>query len=116
MGRNQKQINSVLGTRLIEIDEQEIRIKSKNGTQEEVIRLQEVEKLILKQDYSIPQETMKEVGEEIIGHTKQNYLILKKDNQNRQLDFEIDSYYMIEQLNKIIESWKSKGYNIERIK
>ena len=113
--RNQKRMNSILGNKLIEIDEQEIRIKSKKGTQEETINLDEVEKLILKEDYSIPQETMKELGEEIIGKAKQNYLILQQNNQKRKLDFEIDSYFMIQQLNKIIENWEVKGYKIERV-
>ena len=33
-------------------------------------------------------------------------LILQKNSEKRRLDFEIDSYFMIEQLNKIIKSWK----------
>ena len=114
--RNQKGMNSVLGNKLIEIDEQEIRIKSKNGTEEEIVNLDDVEKIILKEDYSMPQETMKEIGEEIIGKAKQNYLILQQNNQKRKLDFEIDSYFMIKQLNKLIENWETRGYNIERKK
>ena len=47
--RNQKGMNSVLGNKLIEIDEQEIRIKSKNGTEEEIVNLDDVEKIILKE-------------------------------------------------------------------
>ena len=116
MTRNQKQINSVLGNKLIEIDVDEIRIKSKKGTEEETIKLKEVERIILKDEYSMPQETIKEVGQEITGKTKQNFLILHQDSKKRQLDFEIDSYYMINQLNKLIESWKLKGYNIERMR
>ncbi len=113
--RNQKQINSVLGNKLIEIDIEEIRIKSKKGTDNETIKLNSVEKIILKDEYSMPQETMKEIGQELTGKTKQNYVILQQENQKRQLDFEVDSYYKINQLNKLIESWKMKGYNVERM-
>ena len=115
MVRNQKQISSVLGNKLIEIDIDEIRIKSKKGADDETIKLNGVEKIILKEQYSMPQETIKEVGKELTGKAKQNYVILLQDNQKRQLDFEVDSYYMINQLNKLIESWKMKGYNIERM-
>lgn len=115
MIRNLKQFNSHIGNKQIEIDEEEIRIKSKKGVQEETINLNEIEKIILKDDYSIPQETIKEVGKELMGNTKQNYLILHKNNTGRKLDFEIDSHYMVNQLNKIIESWNSKGFNIEKI-
>ena len=115
MVRNQKQISSVLGNKLIEIDMDEIRIKSNKGTEDEIIKLNRVKKIILKNEYSIPQETLKEVGQELIGKAKQNHIILQQDNQRRQLDFEVDSYYMMNQLNKLIESWKMKGYNIERM-
>jgi hypothetical protein len=115
VSKNQKQMNSILGNKLIEIDEEEIRIKSKTGIQQEVIRLAEIDKLILKKKYSMPQETIMEIGSEINGNAKQNYLIFQKDSKKRKLDFEIDSYFMIEQINKIIEKWEVKGYEIERV-
>ncbi|MEZ4907206.1 MAG: hypothetical protein R2771_06110 [Saprospiraceae bacterium] len=115
MAINQKHINSALGNKLIEIDVDEIRIKSKKGIEEETIKLNEVERIILKEEYSMPQKTIIEVGQEITGNIKQNYLILHQDSKKRQLDFEIDSYYMINQLNNLIESWIMKGYNIERM-
>ena len=115
LARNQKQLSLVLGNRLIEIKIDEIRIKSKKGIEEETIKLNKLEKIILKDEYSMPQETIKEIGQELTGKTKQNYIIIHQNNKKRQFDFEIDSYYMINQLNKLIESWKMKGYNIERI-
>ncbi len=114
MARNQKRITSIFGNKLIEIDEREIRIKSKKGNRVEIINLDEVEKLILKKEYSMPQETIKEIGEEIAGNAKQNFIIITQNSKDRRLDFEIDSYFMIKQLNKIIENWISRGYNIER--
>ena len=108
-------MNSILGNKFIEIDEDEIKIKSKNGIQQEVIKLTEIDKLILKERYSMPQETIKEMGQEIRGDAKQNYLIIQKDGKRRKLDFEIDSYFMIRQINKIIEKWEAKGYVIERL-
>ena len=115
MDKNQKRINSMLGNKLIEIDEKAMRIKSKEGLELELIKLDEVEKIIVKDEYSLPQETMKEVGQEITGKTKENFIILHFKHQKRKLDFEIDSYFMVTQLNKLIESWKVKGYKIERI-
>lgn len=115
MVRNQKQINSVLGNKLIEIDIDEIRIKSKKGIEEETINLNNVEKIFLKDKYSMPQETIKEFGDELKGKAKQNYIILHIDSLKRKLEFEFDSYYMINQLNKLIETWKTKGYTIELI-
>ncbi|PHN01293.1 hypothetical protein [Flavilitoribacter nigricans] len=115
MARNQKQITANLGNKIIEIDEEAIRIKSKKGVEDELISLNEVEKIILKDEYSMPQGTIREVGQELTGKTKQNYLIIYQDSRKRQLDFEVDSYFMVNQLNKLIEIWKMKGYNIERV-
>jgi len=61
----------------------------------------------------MPQETIKEVSEEISGKQKKNYLVVHANNQKLQFDFKIDSYYMANQLNKIIATWKTSGYNIE---
>ena len=113
--RNQKRLSSLVGNKQIEIDEKEIRIKSKKGIQQEAIHLDKVDKLIIQDTYSLPQETIREVGREMTGKTKQNYIILEQNSQKRKLDFEVDSYYMIEQLNKLIENWKVNGYNVEII-
>ena len=111
--KNGKRLNAVSDNKLIEIDESEIRIITKNGKEQEVINLAEVEKLILKEEYVMATGSVKELGEEIAGKTKQDYLILQQNKQKRQLNFEIESHYMAKQLNKIIDIWKTRGYNIE---
>ena len=108
-------MNSASGNKVLEINEDVISIKSATGSLEEIIKLDEVEKLILKETYSIPQETMKEVGEELMGSTKQNFLIFQQNDIQRRIDFGVDSYYMIEQLNQLIANWESRGFKIERI-
>lgn len=113
--RNLKQIHSVFGKKWIEMDREEIRIKSKKGIVEETISLHSVERIILKDEYSMPQETIKDFGNELAGNAKQNYVILHQNSQERKLDFDVDSYYMVHQLIKLIESWKMKGYSIEII-
>lgn len=114
--KNQKAMEFLVGDKFLEIDEQEIRIVSKKKTPNEIINLGNFNKIIIpQQGYSIPQETIKEVGKEITGTTKKNYLILRNDNQERKFDFEIESYYMIKQLEKLIKNWSTKGYEIENI-
>ena len=115
MNRNQKLLSSMVGNKRIEIDDKEIRIISNKGIQREIIKLDNIDKLILKDSYSMPQETIKELGQEMTGKTKQNFLILQQNSQKRKIDFEIDSYFMLKQLDKIIDSWESKGYTIARM-
>lgn len=114
MWRNQQSMNGMLGNQLIEVDETEIRIKSNDGKSQETIRMDALQKVILKEEYGIPQENMQELKEELMGKPKENYLIIQQEGSQRKLDFEIDSYYKINQLNKVIKGWISKGYSIER--
>ncbi len=115
MVRNRRQISAVVGNKRIEIDEEQIRIKSKKGS-DETIHLNRVERIMLKDEYVLPQRTIKDVGHELSGKSKQNFVILYQNNRARQLDFEVDSYYMINQLDKLIETWKQKGYHLEWLK
>ncbi len=113
--RNKKLMHLIIGNKIIEIDEEEIRIKSKKGIRLEVIKLAEIDKIILKKDYFMPQEPIKAIGHEIKGNTPQNFIILQKNKEERKLYFEFDSYYMLEQMNKMINKWEEKAYILERI-
>ena len=113
--KNQRQVNLVFGNQLLEIDETEIRIKSKKGVLKEVFKLNEIENLLVKEEYAMPQETIKEVHEELKGNPNPNYLIVRQNNKERKLFFEIDSYYMAKQLNNLIALWVGRGYNVEKV-
>ena len=113
--KNQKVMNSMVGQNNIEIDENEIRIKSQKGRTLEVLKIENLEKIVLQKVYGIPQETMKDMVNEFKGTTRKNYLIIQKENKKRKFDFEIESHYMITQLNKIIDSWNEKGLKIEKV-
>lgn len=115
MLRNQKLMNLVTGNKSLEIDEAEIRISSKKDRSEEIIPMSTVEKIVLKKEYGIPQENLKDIVKEMKGNARKNYIILHQKDRQRRIDFEIDSYYMIGQLDKITASWKNNGYRIERI-
>ncbi len=113
--KNQRRLAGRLGNKFIEMDEQELRLMSKKGNLQEVIQLQKAEKITVKDEYSLPQQTAKEIGQEMAGSVKQNFLILQSPNEARRFDFEIESYFMANQLNKLVNSWATRGFNIERI-
>ncbi|MCR9290520.1 hypothetical protein OAF63_02425 [Saprospiraceae bacterium] len=115
MNVNQKLIGQIIGNKRIEMDAEKIRIISGKGNTQEIIKLADIDKLLIKDNYSMPQETIKDVGMELTGKTIKNYLTLQLINgETRRFDFEFDSYYMIAQLNKTINSWEVKGCKIER--
>ena len=113
--KNLKQINAITGNKTIEIKEEEISIKNNNNGERETIHLNHQDKIILKANYALAQETIAEIGKELSGQAKENYLILEQNTKQRRLDFEIETHYMIEQLNKVIQVWEEKGFNIEKV-
>ena len=112
--RNQKKILK-LSNKLIEIDATEIRLKSDKGSLIETIKLENLDKIILKEEYSMPQETMKDLKEEIAGKANMHYLEIFQNGSRKRIDFELNSYYMLEQLKKTIEIWKHNNFNIEYV-
>ncbi len=104
--RNLIKLKSVCKDKQVLFGEQEISVINKNGQKEILIDLNKIEKLMVKKAYFFSQE-------EIAENTKQNYIIIQKNRQKkRKLAFEIDSYYMINQLNQLISQWKAKKFPI----
>lgn len=112
--RNQKKMQG-LSSKLIEIDATEIRLKSDEGSLIETIKLEHLDKIILKEEYSMPQETMKDLKEEIAGKANMHYLEIVQNGSRKRINFELNSYYMFEQLKKTIEIWKQNNFNIEYV-
>jgi len=113
MVNNQKLMLSNLGTRLIEIDGEELRVKSNKGKLLQSFEINSLQKISVKDAYGIPNDNLKDMAFEIVGNPKMNYVILTANDQNFRFDFEIDSYYMTDQLIDVIQHWKTKGYTIE---
>lgn len=108
-------MGGLMGQSIIEIDKNEIRIKSKKNNTQEALNPGNMDKIVVPHEFGIAQETMKDVANEISGNPKKNYLIIYQNNKERKFDFELDSHYMIKQLNKIIDHWILNGLKIERI-
>jgi Ca2+/Na+ antiporter len=113
--KNNKLMEAFTGKKLLEIDDDEIRIMSKEGKQLENFKVEHIDKLYVKSEYGIPQETMTEVAQELKGKLKKNYIIIQKGTVQSRCDFIVDSHYMLVQLGKHIDYWKNKSYNIEMI-
>ena len=109
------QLRSMKGNRLIEIDNEEIRIKYKNGKGKEVISLGKVDEVIVKKDYEMS------APPTIYNHSKinnpvQNFIIVKQNGISRKFDFEMPSFYSINQMNKIIQGWINSGLQVKHVK
>jgi len=108
----EKSMLNLLNNATIQINEDCIRLISNKKENIETIDLDKVESINVKKDYTLPQETISDIVGEIKGNPIQNFIIIRQSNKDRKLVFEIDSYYMINQLKKLIEIWSKKGYKI----
>lgn len=110
--RNEKKIRKISDKR-IHISPNEIEIREADGSLIETIEIENVDKLIMKSDIKKAQETMNDLKEELKGHAQENFIIVENNMKQRRLDFEIESYYMLNQFKKLIDMWQKRNLNIE---
>lgn len=112
IGKNQKRISEVFGNRTMEMDDSEIRLTSKKRNQYESMVLDGKEVIILDKDFTNQESAFSEKSINIDGKALAHSITIRKGGFERKLQFELDSHYMASQLKKVIEAWKSKGYQI----
>ncbi len=104
---------------IVEIDDDFIKIKTKNNTEsEQKIDLSKVDKIYVKKDYFYTDlDKTKNVIALKFNKYKfpEHYIIVESGGKKKRIDFVFESYYMVEELKKIINQWKNKGYKIEEI-
>jgi Ca2+/Na+ antiporter len=110
--KTQKKIKSQTQKK-IEIDSKEIRIKSSTNSIVEKYSLATLDKIIVKRKYSMPQDSLKDISDELNGKSNMHYIALFTKGKSNRIDFELDSYYMISQLNKIVGIWNEDNLNLE---
>lgn len=100
-----------MSSKSIEIDTTEIRIKGKKGTLLESFSLPNLDKIVVQNQYRKVGDQMADIKDEALGKYNKHFIILNNAEDSRELYFEIDSHYMIKQLEKVIDSWK-ENYNL----
>ncbi len=105
-------MSTLLGHRMIEIDPDEIRIKTKNGKATESFSPKSLDRIRVQEKYTIPHESISDMTKEVKGKPIINSISILSDQNERRFDFELDSHYMISQLEKVISGWKNQGYHV----
>ncbi|MCF8237395.1 MAG: hypothetical protein K9I85_04510 [Saprospiraceae bacterium] len=113
--RTHKRASSMVRNRSIEISSDNIRILSGHGKILETISVGEQDRLVVKEAYAIPEETIHDLIREIKGKGLENYMLIRRGEEEIRFDFFLDSYYMIEQLKKIIADWQARGLDIQTV-
>jgi len=110
--RNQRKIKGISGHKRIEMDQGAIRILNAQGEPLELIDLNTVDAIEVKEAYPMPQETLKDMANEMSGSPQRHYVRIIQNGESRQLDFEVDTYYMLKQLEKLVAAWTKAGYEL----
>jgi hypothetical protein len=113
--RNQRKLQSLVGNSFLEASDDRLVLKSNKGAELKVFSVANVDRFIAKEKYVLYQENMKEIASEVKGNPTCNYLVLCVGSERVRFDFEVDSFYMIKQLEKLLDLWKTKGLIVERV-
>ncbi len=111
--KNHILMQTLSGKRRIEINEEQISIETKKGKTKEIIPIDEINEITVLEEYLIPGDSIKEHGRELLGNVEKNFIVIKIGQEEERFDFEVDSNYMIVQLNKVIDAWKASGRNVQ---
>lgn len=109
--RNARAIAKV-SSKNIEIDKNQIRILDEKFSLSETIELNHETVIKLREEYRMA-DTMKDAANETFGKIKEHFIVVEHNAQERRFDFELNSYFMIERLNSLIDLWKKDGYKVE---
>jgi len=113
--RNAKKLTALSQERIMELDESTLRVKSKGKVLLLEIHLNTIDKIAISKEYGIPEESMKDIVKEISGKAKKNFIVISNCDLNQRFDFIIESYFMLQQLERVVESWVKRGYLIDRV-
>ena len=110
--RDQKKMVKI-ANKNIEVYSNEIVLKDSSGNLLETISIESESTMKIKENYKIAQATMGDIKEEFKGNGEKHFIVIKHGKEERRFDFEIGSYYMLNQLNKIVKLWQNENYKIE---
>ncbi|HEB62097.1 MAG TPA: hypothetical protein ENI82_02995 [Bacteroidetes bacterium] len=115
--RKYKKCIKFVNNAIVEIDDDFIKIKTKNNTDlEQKIDLNTVDKIYVKKDYFLfDLDKIKNLLSLKFNKHPEHYIIVESGGKKKRIDFIFDSYYMVEELKKIINQWERKGYNLSLI-
>ena len=114
--KNAKSLRPTMNHRRIEISEEVIRITGRKNKELELYKINELSEIMIMEEYSLPQENLREIIEELFGKYKVNFIKFIYRKESKQFNFEIDSILMLQRLNEVIGNWSRSGVKLSKIK
>ena len=114
--RAEKEARTLSTGNQIEISDEAIRILGTSGEVVEALKVADASGILVKEAYAIPGDTLAGLFKEAQGKTLQNFIVYQVGSKKVRYDFVIESYYMIEQLKKVIRNWEERGVAVGMVR
>lgn len=99
-------------TKRIEITAERIQVIDQDKRIIERIPILQKDTITLKSEYTINEDDVQDLKHELKGNINKNFIILEQASGRKRFDFLIDSHYMLNQLNKIIQIWQDQSQTV----
>ncbi|TVR78576.1 MAG: hypothetical protein EA409_10415 [Saprospirales bacterium] len=93
----------------IEIEPDEIRIVDAQRGKSELLRTADLNNIVVPGSFGIAGDTFRNLKEEISGKPLRNYIQFEYRGKKFECHFIPETYYMLNQLEKILDEWKKRG-------
>lgn len=114
--QNQRRMHASINGKVLQIGPNEISIFAKDSAHStERFPLNDLREIIVSNIKHLPEDNLKDIGRELSGKAEKQYIILRSETGDRRFDFYPESYYMLNQLEKLILGWEKQGINIKRV-
>lgn len=108
-------MTSYIGNKSIEINDAGIRVFSKENQEPKTMDIESITKVIVRNDSTFVKEGLRKTVKELFGKHDESYIVIYQKSKELKLSFEVDSYYMNDKLNIVINNWLKLGYIVERV-
>lgn len=112
--RLRRKLASLVGNRRLILELGEIRIEDKQQNVLNALNPDNVDKIIVHTNFKIYQSSFKDIWSELKGNVNVNLIEYHGTESVHSIYFDMDSYYMIRQLEKILKYWTTQGINVEQ--
>ena len=108
----QKKFNGLIGNRKIVADQNKIEITNSKNKLLTSYNIAEMKSLELVTNFNMTHQTQKDIYKDVVkGQSRKHFITIRKEDERVHYNFEFDSYYMIEQLKKLVTQWETNGLN-----
>ena len=110
-----RKIIRLIRNRKVEIGSKWVRVFDRTGRLLEQLDLDDTAVITLPSEFVLPGEKTRDLWRQLMGEIQSNTVVIKQNGEEHIYDLVIESYYMLEQLRKLRESWEASGFRVKII-